>query len=527
MSLRNVTRILPSVCYEPISIGICRASFVRYAFNVEKQKCMPFAFGGCGGNSNMFRSIAHCNSQQQQKWQKLPKQENTMVSVPNIILYLSASSLDPWGPGTLSLFKDLSKRLRDTTAGSFLAQGISLTIQRGNAASIFGTMPQGLASKMVVAIRADLAQGPTTCKNENATKMNYEDAQPDWARVGTRRLELRGRLCPVVGPIYTGWDDGDDDYASTLRIAVGLRLGVGICASHNCVSCGAPVDRLGHHGLSCSSGAGRLSRHAALNDILRIALAITSTYECQKKNYQRSSVNVPAALEPQIVRSDGKRPDGMSLIPWKTGRALVWDATCTDTLAASYLPATTKCAGAAADARKRLKVTKYSCLSAQYHFFAFGVETLGPWGKGALELHRELSNRLREATGKTRAGSFLAQRISIAVQRGNAACVMGTKKRDGPPIDVKQQAQARNTLSEDGDQNHIMWVERRGAPAHRGALRNRGRRVSPGPRRSAVLAPAPPQRHRGSHSTLRTAVNMNNRNTFPPQPDRVNKNTYN
>ncbi|KAI8432552.1 hypothetical protein MSG28_013547 [Choristoneura fumiferana] len=100
----------------------------------------------------------------------------------------------------------------------------------------------------------------------------------------------------------------------------------------------------------------------------------------------------------------------------KTGRALVWDATYTDTLAASYLPATTKCAGAAADARERLKVTKYSCLGAQYHFLAFGVETLGPWSKDALELHRELSNRLREATGNPRAGSFLAQRISIAAQ---------------------------------------------------------------------------------------------------------------
>ncbi|KAI8425993.1 hypothetical protein MSG28_004972 [Choristoneura fumiferana] len=52
---------------------------------------------------------------------------------------------------------------------------------------------------------------------------------------------------------------------------------------------------------------------------------------------------------------------------------------------------------------------------------------------GALELHRELSNRLREATGNPRAGSFLAQRISIAVQRGNAACVMGTMPR-GPPL---------------------------------------------------------------------------------------------
>ncbi|XP_048004279.1 uncharacterized protein LOC125240431 [Leguminivora glycinivorella] len=134
--------------------------------------------------------------------------------------------------------------------------------------------------------------------------------------------------------------------ASTLRIAVGLRLGVAICTDHSCASCGAPVDRLGHHGLSCSSGAGRLSRHAALNDILRRALV---------------SANVPAALEPQIARDDGKRPDGMSLIPWRKGRALVWDATCADTLAASYIQVTSKKGGAAADARKRFKANKYSC----------------------------------------------------------------------------------------------------------------------------------------------------------------------
>ncbi|XP_063389650.1 uncharacterized protein LOC134675368 [Cydia fagiglandana] len=115
---------------------------------------------------------------------------------------------------------------------------------------------------------------------------------------------------------------------------------VAVCADHNCASCGSEVDSLGHHGLACSSGAGRLSRHSALNDILRRALV---------------SAGVPAALEPQIVRNDGKRPDGMSLIPWKMGRALVWDATCADTLAASYVPSTSGRAGAASDTRERLK----------------------------------------------------------------------------------------------------------------------------------------------------------------------------
>lgn len=94
------------------------------------------------------------------------------------------------------------------------------------------------------------------------------------------------------------------------------------------------------------------------------------------------------------------------MIPWRMGRGLVWDATCADTLAATYLPATAKRAGAAAEAREHAKAGKYKSLDAQYDFVAFGVETLGPWGPGARSLLRELGKRLRETTGDPRAGSF-------------------------------------------------------------------------------------------------------------------------
>ena len=57
-----------------------------------------------------------------------------------------------------------------------------------------------------------------------------------------------------------------------IRVAVGLRLGVPICRPHLCVSCGANVEALGVHGLSCCFSKGRHSRHAALNDILKRTL---------------------------------------------------------------------------------------------------------------------------------------------------------------------------------------------------------------------------------------------------------------
>ncbi|XP_047997279.1 uncharacterized protein LOC125234903 [Leguminivora glycinivorella] len=160
---------------------------------------------------------------------------------------------------------------------------------------------------------------------------------------------------------YPSPNSGTHLDGNTLRVAVGLRVGAVICASHKC-HCGSEVDQLGRHGLSCQRSAGRMSRHAALNDIIRRSL---------------TSVNVPAILEPTgIARDDGKRPDGMSLIPWRMGRVLVWDATCVDTLAPSHLHGTTKKAGAAAEAAETNKRRKYGGLDANYNFVAFGVETL-------------------------------------------------------------------------------------------------------------------------------------------------------
>jgi len=39
-----------------------------------------------------------------------------------------------------------------------------------------------------------------------------------------------------------------------------------------------------------------------------------------------------------LCRSDGKRPDGLTLVPWQSGRSLVWDVTVVCPLAAgSYV----------------------------------------------------------------------------------------------------------------------------------------------------------------------------------------------
>ena len=48
------------------------------------------------------------------------------------------------------------------------------------------------------------------------------------------------------------------------------------------------------------------------------------------------------------------------------------------------------------------------------------------FGEAALEFLRNLGRHLHKATGETCSHKFLLQRISVAVQRGTAATVLGS-----------------------------------------------------------------------------------------------------
>ncbi|EPB70712.1 Kunitz/Bovine pancreatic trypsin inhibitor domain protein [Ancylostoma ceylanicum] len=47
-------------CSQPIRTGPCRAAFRRYAFDKNIQQCVPFVYGGCGGNDNNFKTMRNC-----------------------------------------------------------------------------------------------------------------------------------------------------------------------------------------------------------------------------------------------------------------------------------------------------------------------------------------------------------------------------------------------------------------------------------------------------------------------------------
>ena len=60
-----------------------------------------------------------------------------------------------------------------------------------------------------------------------------------------------------------------------------------------------------------------------------------------------------------LYRTDGKRPDGMPIMPWRGGKMLVWDVTCPDTLAPSYSGCACREAGIVVEETERRKKVKY------------------------------------------------------------------------------------------------------------------------------------------------------------------------
>ena len=141
-------------------------------------------------------------------------------------------------------------------------------------------------------------------------------------------------------------------------------------------------------------------RHAAINDVIKRALTSSRTH--------------------------WQRPDGATIMPWKCGRVLTWDATCPDTFAPSHSVLATSEAGAVANEAEKKKATKYSSLSSTHHFIPIAIETSGVFGLAATSFFRHLANRIKLVTGEPKSHNFLLQRVSEVIQRRNAASILGT-----------------------------------------------------------------------------------------------------
>ncbi|XP_029656802.1 uncharacterized protein LOC115230817 [Octopus sinensis] len=168
----------------------------------------------------------------------------------------------------------------------------------------------------------------------------------------------------------------------SVQIGISLRLGLDICFPHTC-RCGSVVDRKGLHPLSCRKSPGRIPRHSELNSVVKHAL---------------EAAGFPCQLEPPgLLREDGKRPDGVSLFPYKNGKAIVWDATCSDTFASSCLSLSAVEAGSAAKRAETKKASKYASLMDRFIFEPVSVETSGVLGPSTLRFLSKIGRSLGRA----------------------------------------------------------------------------------------------------------------------------------
>ena len=163
--------------------------------------------------------------------------------------------------------------------------------------------------------------------------------------------------------------------------------------------------------------ASRFNRHSEINLLVKRTLA---------------SACVTSCLEPKsFVRSDGKRLDGMTSVPWSRGKALVWDVTVVDSLSRSR-------AGSphlAVEEAEKKKLAKYKEISNSGSIFQPVVfDTQGNYGPETLSFLDKLLNKLISTTSETRARSFFVQKQSILLLRlhppappaqHKSACILG------------------------------------------------------------------------------------------------------
>ena len=87
-------------------------------------------------------------------------------------------------------------------------------------------------------------------------------------------------------------------------------------------------------------------------------------------------------------------------------------------------------AGSAAAKAEASKVAKYTAIATTHTFIPLAFETLGSWGEQAQRFVADLGKRIAAVTGDNRETMYLRQRLSIAIQRGNALSIRGTLSLD-------------------------------------------------------------------------------------------------
>jgi len=91
------------------------------------------------------------------------------------------------------------------------------------------------------------------------------------------------------------------------------------------------------------------------------------------------------------------------------------------TLADSYVANAARGREEVAELAAARKCQKYASIPSSYIFLPNAMETLGSMKDSAYHFFEELGRKISEVSGDSREGSFIFQRLSVTIQRSNAA----------------------------------------------------------------------------------------------------------
>ena len=100
--------------------------------------------------------------------------------------------------------------------------------------------------------------------------------------------------------------------------------------------------------------------------------------------------------------------------------------TVPDTYAVSHLQLTSTTACAVAEKAAVSKTTKYVALAATHSFVPVAIETSGAWFPQSAEFIEDLGRRMTTIINEPLETTYLYQRMSVTLQRGNAVAFRNT-----------------------------------------------------------------------------------------------------
>ena len=120
-----------------------------------------------------------------------------------------------------------------------------------------------------------------------------------------------------------------------------------------------------------------------------------------------SAAAISNTKEPQgLCRSDGKRPDGLTLVPWQSGRSLVWDVTVVCPLAGSYVASAAREATSVAELAATKKEDKYSGIAADYLYSQLRSRLSAQLMSQPLDFFSLLAKKISHHSGDERETAF-------------------------------------------------------------------------------------------------------------------------